>query len=142
MDAPRFLLPGGGTDTPGGYVRLALLAALLTVTSLGGAFLAVYRPLPVHRVPLDLVACAAAPAGAHRIDIEANGRIVLDGGRRGDLVALRMQLERASVAADRVVALRPDPELRYERFLEIYAATQRAGIRRIRLACAEADDAA
>jgi len=137
MDEPSFLVPGGGTDTPGGHIRAALLVMVLAMMAASLPFLLIFRP-PLHQVPIDLAEpCGDAPAGYHRLEIDADGSLTLDGARPKDLIELRMGLELISVESDPGLALRPHPELPYRDFLDALATTQRAGIWRLHFACVE-----
>jgi biopolymer transport protein ExbD len=48
-----------------------------------------------------------------------------------------MRLELLTLEPGARIMLRPHPEARHETFVEVLAAMKRAGIYRIRLACAE-----
>lgn len=136
MEEPRFLLPGGGPDNPAGHIRAALLVMLLMGLAAGLPFLLLMGP-ELHQVPLALrERCVAAPEGRHRLDIAADGGMRLDGEALPRLIDLRMHLDVIANQPAPMLALRVDPEVRYDRFLEILAVTQRANVRRIRLTCA------
>jgi hypothetical protein len=139
MDEPRLLLPGGGTDTPGNYVRLAALFMLLGLTATALPFLLVFRP-PTHQVRVDLKEepCGGPLEGYHRLDIGVHGSIALDGRPQGDLLGLREGLGRLALEPEPRLMLSAHPETRYEIFLEVLAMTRRAAIDHVRIVCAQA----
>lgn len=130
MEEPRFAMPGGGTDTPGGHVRMALLAtAMLLLVLLAALFTVPRRATHILRLDLgDEASIRALDPGCqfHRIDIAADGKIALDGTIRKDLIELRMALELLSLEGWPPLRIHADPELRYERFIEIVAVIKRA----------------
>ena len=142
MEEPKLLMPGGGTGTPGDYVRLALLFMLLGLTAGLLPFLLIYPPAN-HQVMvyLDEEPCGGPRAGYYRLHIGANGGFALDGRPQQDLHGLRRSLILlVAREPEPRLMLSAHPETRYETFLEILAQTKRAGIGHARLLCAEERD--
>lgn len=129
------LAPSGGSDDPISHFRAALLVTAMTFIAVSLPFLLTY-PLPLHQVPMSLSESwwdLRAISPYHRLEIASDGGIILDGRPRSDLVNLRVGLEIISLDHTAGVELRPHPELRYERFLEILAVAERAGLAHLRV---------
>ena len=121
--------PGGALGSPAAGLRAALLLMAMMMTAVFVPFAHTYGPV-LNQVPLELRQWPdpSPPARIrHRLEVTAQGRIILDGKLRSDLVELRMGLDLISLERRAVVELRPDPELRYETFLEVLAVAERAG---------------
>jgi biopolymer transport protein ExbD len=115
---------------PAADLRAALLLMTMIMTIVFVPFALVVGPrldqvtLELHQWP-DFV----SPTGIHhRLEVTAQGRILLDGKLRSDLVELRMSLDSIALERGAVVELQPDPEMRYGRFLEVLATAERAGL--------------
>ena len=89
-------------------------------------------PIATHKVPLDL------PNGTpttrepivHRLDLDADGRITLDGQAVG-LGELRTRLQPLEANPDADLVFRADGAAPYGRFDEVLAEVRRAGITRL-----------
>ena len=90
-------------------------------------------PLTTHKVPLQLPGEGPGPVTervVHRLDLDAAGRISLDGRALGQAqLAAALAPIAADPAAD--LLLRTHGETRYEPFDEVMAIVQRAGITRL-----------
>lgn len=140
----------------GAGARAQLLLALLLMAV---APLCIgYRPYPTHAVKLDLWPSPENPAPAapppvgvfrlsslsfpdelinlpplRRVDLTADGRVLAD-GVAVDLIGLHRRLDMLAVSEARHwVEFRPDPNARYELFVEILAVFKRAMVERIDL---------
>jgi hypothetical protein len=139
----------------GAGARAQLLAALLLMAV---APLCIgERPFPTHSVKLDLwpspenpASSVPPPVGAfalssidlpdellrlpplRRIDLAADGRILADGAAV-TLTGLRMRLDIAALEDGHWVEFRPDPNARYELFVEVFAVTRWARLQRLHL---------
>lgn len=144
------LFGGSGRMTEALQAQLilaVLLLAILPITIL-------YVPAPTHAIILDLWPLPGWPAGGDtaamvrlsssrrerasyvfspsppgdrplpRIELTA-GETILFEGRPVDLVRLRMELDLLSAQNAPWLELRPHPEMRYERFVEVLAAIAR-----------------
>src|SRR5438045_2357970 len=114
---------GSASDAPIAQFRAAML---LTTMTLLAVFLPILLCVPprIDHVPVELLEspCGGQFAGRyHRLEIEADGRILLDGRPRANLVELRMGLDIITLDPAAGVEMRPNPNLRYETFLEILA---------------------
>jgi biopolymer transport protein ExbD len=89
-------------------------------------------PVATHKVPLDLPSDEPGPvAVAHRLDLDAAGRLFWDGRPIAE-AALPHQLARlAADPADPELHVAVDGETRYERVDETLAAIRRAGVTRM-----------
>ena len=91
-------------------------------------------PVASHKVPVDLPPeplTPEAPPPAHRLDLDAAGRLYWDGR---PLPVAELDARLAAMAADPaapVLHINADAETRYERFDETLAAVRRAGISRL-----------
>jgi biopolymer transport protein ExbD len=120
---------GSASDAPIAQFRAAML---LTAMTLLAAFLPILLCIPplINQVSVDLreSPCSGPAARVyHRLEIEADGRILLDGRPRANLVELRMGLDIITLDPAAGVEMRPNPNLRYETFLEVLATAERAG---------------
>jgi biopolymer transport protein ExbD len=73
----------------------------------------------------------AAGDPVHTLEVTAEGRILVD-GEEVDFTGLRTRLDWIAVEKH-WIDYRPDPDARYELFLEVLAVTKRAGLERLRL---------
>ncbi len=91
-------------------------------------------PLSTHKVPMDLPSGEVGKSDpvVHRLDLDAGGRIWLDGARvaQEQLPALLAPI-RDDPGSE--LHLRADPETPYDRFDHVLAATKRAGVTRLGL---------
>ena len=87
-------------------------------------------PISTHKVPLDLPGNAPQPADpvVHRIELDAAGRISLDGAPL-PFAALRPRLQSIGPADE--VSLRAEATTPYGRYDEVLAEIRRAGITRL-----------
>lgn len=149
-----FALAHVGPRGPGARAQL-LLALLLAAVA---PFFVIGRPIEQHMVSIDLWPTPENPAPAgpppvgvfrltsfyfpdellnrpplRRIDLTADGRVLAD-GVAVDLIGLRMLLDLVAVSEpSRWIEFRPDPNARYERFVEVLAVTRRARLERLDL---------
>jgi biopolymer transport protein ExbD len=89
-------------------------------------------PIATHKVPLDLpngVPAVREPV-VHRLDLDAGGRILLD-GQPVALGELRMRLQPIEANPDADLLFRADGAAPYGRFDEVLAEVRRAGITRM-----------
>ena len=89
-------------------------------------------PVATHKVPLDLPSGEPGPiAVAHRLDLDAAGRLFWDGRPIAE-ASLPHHLARvAADPADPELHVAVDGETRYERVDETLAAIRRAGVTRM-----------
>jgi biopolymer transport protein ExbD len=89
-------------------------------------------PIASHKVPLDLPqdGPASREPTVHRLDLDAAGRIRLDGLAVSD-AELPARLKAIAAEPLGELHLRTDGETRYERFDSILAAIRRAGVERL-----------
>ena len=89
-------------------------------------------PVSTHKLPLDLPAAdGGLPPQIHRLDLDAAGRLFLDGRAvSGAELTLRMRALAAD-PAEPVLEINADAETRYARFDEVLAAVRRAGVSRL-----------
>ena len=91
-------------------------------------------PVTSHKVPVDLPQAGPtppAPPPAHRLDLDAAGRLYWDGQA---IAAAELTPRLAALAADPaqpVLHMNAHDETRYERFDETLAEVRRAGIARL-----------
>ena len=89
-------------------------------------------PMTSHKVPVDLpTSGGGTPPPAHRLDLDAAGRLYWDGQA---ISAGTLEARLAAFAADPrqpALHMNADAETRYERFDETLAAVRRAGIARL-----------
>jgi biopolymer transport protein ExbD len=89
-------------------------------------------PIATHKVPLDLPQNASEPADpvVHRLELDAAGRISLDGKPVAD-GELPARLSRIAAEPLSELHLRTDGETPYDRFDRVLAAMKRAGVQRL-----------
>jgi hypothetical protein len=152
-------LSNGGLGPASAGRTAQLLLALLLLAVLPAAF---NHPLQQHIVRLDLTPQAeepppplpdaaagglprlsvtllndVAPIGPlgpgpiHRLVVTADGRMMLDGATL-DLIGLRQRLDLIEVEGE-WVSFEPDPNARYELFVEALATAKRARIERLQV---------
>lgn len=144
MSEPGLITLCGAAHAPLSHVRAAMLVAAIASMIAPLPFLFAYPP-PIHRVRIDL---SEAELGAraerlyHRLEVTADGRMILDGRPRADLVELRMGLDHLTLDPEAGLELRPHPELRYETFLEVLALTRRANVAHLLVTIAPAETSA
>jgi biopolymer transport protein ExbD len=87
-------------------------------------------PVATHKVPLDLPTAKPVPAEplVHRLELDAAGRISLDGAPVA-LGQLRARLQAIPAGDD--VTLRAEPTTPYGRYDEVLAEIRRAGVTRL-----------
>ena len=90
-------------------------------------------PIAAHKVPLDLPvgpSTERAEPVMHRLEIDAAGRISLDGRAVGQS---ELAAPLAAIAADSMaeLSLRAEAETPYDRFDHVLAAVKRAGVTRL-----------
>lgn len=90
-------------------------------------------PITTHKVPVDLPSGGPATGETpviHRLELDAAGRISLD-GRAIERDALRPALERIAADPASDLLLRADGATPYEPFDQVMAIVKRAGITRL-----------
>jgi biopolymer transport protein ExbD len=89
-------------------------------------------PIATHKVPLDLPQDASVPRDPviHRLDLDANGTIRLDGARISE-AELPARLRAIAAEPLSELQLRTDGETPYDRFDHVLAAIKRAGVDRL-----------
>jgi biopolymer transport protein ExbD len=89
-------------------------------------------PMATHKVPVDLPGTGgpAAEWERHRMRIDANGAVTLNGAALSD-AALRARLAQIAATPDALLELETDPAARYARFDELLADIRRAGVTRL-----------
>ena len=90
-------------------------------------------PISTHKVPLDLPTPGPGPDTkpvVHRLNLDASGRISLDGAAVRDA---ELPARLGAIAAEPMseLQLHTDAEARYERFDQLLASIKRAGIQRM-----------
>lgn len=122
--------PEDAFGSPAAGLRAALLVMAMTMSVVFVPFAHTYGPV-LNQVPLELRQWPdeSHPARIyHPLEIDAQGRIILDGKARSNLVELRMGLDILSLDRRAGVELRPDPNLPYESFLDVLATVECAGL--------------
>ena len=89
-------------------------------------------PIATHKVPLDLPSGPpGAPAPAHRLALDAAGRLSWDGRPIADAALPPLLARLAADPSEPELHIAADAETRYERVDHILATIARAGIRRM-----------
>ena len=131
MARSPYLQPGGaGLHEPGPVINTTPLIDLMLVLLV---MFIVSVPIATHKVPLDLPPPVPVPSQvmAHRIDLDAAGRLFWDGRLIPD-AALAPRLARiAADPSEPELHVAADAETRYERVDQLLAAIRRAGIIRM-----------
>ena len=128
--------PGGALGSPAAGLRAALLLMAMMMTAVFVPFAHSYGPM-LNQVPMNLredVDDDPVVGRYHQVEIGPDERIRVDGRLQSGFMDYRRALD--IIGADRAsgVELRPDPNLRYEYFLEVLAIAKRAGLRHLRVA--------
>lgn len=149
-------LPDSTFEPPAAAGRRAQLLLALLLLSVFPAFL-LSIPVQTHSVKIELPRLPEAifpaipsepdaylmttlvvpdldlepPRRIHELVVTPQDRVLFN-GKAVDLTGLRTRLDIVGVREE-WVDLRPDPNVRYEMFLEVLAVTRRAGLERLRL---------
>jgi len=129
MALPDLMTVGGSADHPLSHFRSAMLLVAMAIAAICLPFLLAMPPV-YHRLGLDLTV-VELPKDAfliHRLDILRDGSTFLDGVRRCDFLDLRRGLDLMTATGGTLLDIHPDPELRYELFLETFATVKRAAV--------------
>ena len=112
--------------------RAAQLLFVLLGLALLPVFLLTYPP-QTHKLPLFGTGPGAESASRlHRLELDADGTIRWE-TKPVDPIALRMCLELTDTIPGHGVDFRPDPQARYEAFLEVLAVIRRSGLAHLRI---------
>ncbi len=129
MRKARSLAYAGPTEAPMSELNTTPLIDVMLVLLI---MFIVTVPIATHKVPLDLPQGEGVPSDPviHRLEIDAGGRVSLDGApvRDTDLPA-RLAAVAAEPASE--LHLRTDGEAPYDRFDRVLAAIKRAGVERL-----------
>ena len=119
------------------HMRAAMFILAALLLALSGIGLASF-PQELHSIPLRLdeqrlrgLSIAGSPT--HRLGIGRDGRMVFDGKPLCDLLDLRQHLDLIRAGREPILEVLPDPQLRYERLVEIIAVAGRAAVNNVRL---------
>ena len=129
----RFHPPSAGAALcePGPVINTTPLIDLMLVLLV---IFIVSVPIATHKVPLDLPSGPpGAPAPAHRLALDAAGRLSWDGRPIADAALAPLLARTAADPSEPELHVAVDGETRYERVDQILAAIARAGIRRMGL---------
>jgi biopolymer transport protein ExbD len=119
------------------HMRAAMFILATLLLALSGIGLASF-PRELHSVPLHLdeqrlrqLSLAGSPT--HRLEVGRDGRMAFDGKPSRDLLDLRQHLDLIRAGREPILDVLPDPQLSYERLVEIVAVAGRAAVNNIRL---------
>ena len=131
MARTPYLLPVGiGVHEPEPAINTTPLIDLMLVLLV---IFIVSVPVATHKVPLDLPPPVPVPSNAvaHRIDLDAAGRLFWDGRPLSDAALPARLAQLAADPSQPELHIAADPETRYERVDQTLAAIRRAGITRM-----------
>ena len=120
--------PAAALSAPGPVINTTPLIDLMLVLLV---IFIVSVPIATHKVPLDLGTGDGPPAVAHRLDLDAAGRLSWDGRPIADAALPALLARMAADPSDPELHVAADGETRYERVDQILAAIRRAGIARM-----------
>ena len=137
MAVRAFITPCGPFDDPISHFRTALLTVATALAVVFCAMLLTVQP-EIDKMTVDLVSPAVShppsklPRRFHQLVIDKRGRMMMDGARVSDRIKLRHMLD-AQQSEDPVpdLQLEPDPEVRYETFIDALYVIKRAHVYRL-----------
>ncbi len=126
------MIGGGEIHAALGPARAAVFILATLLLTLSAILLPTY-PAALHSIPLHLNwenyrQMPAAGRTRHRLEIDRDGQMTLDGRRMCDLLDLRQEFDVMANTQGPILEVLPDPELRHGRFVEIMAIARRANI--------------